>query len=43
MNMTPRLTFDIMALGDGVNLVPLAIGLFGLSEVLFMARRTETN
>jgi TctA family transporter len=41
MNMTPRLTFDIMALGDGVNLVPLAIGLFGLSEVLFMARRTE--
>ncbi len=41
MNMTPRLTFNIMALGDGVNLVPLAIGLFGLSEVLFMARRTE--
>jgi putative tricarboxylic transport membrane protein len=27
MNMTPRLTFNIMALGDGVNLVPLAIGL----------------
>ncbi len=40
MNMTQRLTFDIMALGDGVNLVPLAIGLFGLSEVLFMARRS---
>jgi putative tricarboxylic transport membrane protein len=40
MNMTPRLTFGIMALGDGVNLVPLAIGLFGLSEVLFMARQT---
>ncbi len=43
MNMTPRLTFNIMALGDGVNLVPLAIGLFGLSEVLFMARRTEAD
>jgi phosphatidate cytidylyltransferase len=41
INMTPRLTFGVMALGDGVNLVPLAIGLFGLSEVLFMARRTE--
>ena len=41
MNMTPRLTFDVMALGDGVSLVPLAIGLFGLSEVLFMARRGE--
>ena len=30
-----------MTLGDGVNLVPLAIGLFGLSEVLFMAMRSE--
>ncbi|MFT3801132.1 MAG: tripartite tricarboxylate transporter permease [Burkholderiaceae bacterium] len=39
MNMTPRMTFDVMALGDGVNLVPLAIGLFGLSEVLFMAQK----
>jgi len=29
MNMTPRLTFDILTLSDGVNLVPLAIGLFG--------------
>lgn len=40
ISMTPRLTFGILALGDGVNLVPLAIGLFGLSEVLFMARQT---
>ena len=39
MNMTPRLTFGLLTLGDGVNLVPLAIGLFGLSEVLFMASR----
>ena len=43
MNMTPRLTFDILTLADGVNLVPLAIGLFGLSEVLFMARREESE
>ena len=41
MSMTPRLTFGILTLGDGVNLVPLAIGLFGLSEVLFMAMRSE--
>ena len=41
MSMTPRLTFGILALGDGVNLVPLAIGLFGLSEVLFMARARD--
>lgn len=39
LNMTPRLTFGVLALGDGINLVPLAIGLFGLSEVLFMARQ----
>jgi putative tricarboxylic transport membrane protein len=39
MNMTQRLTFDLLTLGDGINLVPLAIGLFGLSEVLFMASR----
>jgi putative tricarboxylic transport membrane protein len=39
LNMTPRLTFGILSLGDGVNLVPLAIGLFGLSEVLFMAQQ----
>ena len=43
ISMTPRLTFGILALGDGVNLVPLAIGLFGLSEVLFMARQTAAE
>lgn len=43
INMTQRLTFDIVALGDGVSLVPLAIGLFGLSEVLFMARQNPDN
>jgi putative tricarboxylic transport membrane protein len=39
MNMTQRMTFGLLTLGDGFNLVPLAIGLFGLSEVLFMASR----
>jgi putative tricarboxylic transport membrane protein len=43
MTMTPRLTFGLMTLGDGVNLVPLAIGLFGLSEVLFMAQQRESD
>jgi putative tricarboxylic transport membrane protein len=41
MTMTPRLTFGLMTLGDGINLVPLAIGLFGLSEVLFMAQQRD--
>jgi putative tricarboxylic transport membrane protein len=43
MNMTQRLTFGVLALGDGINLVPLAIGLFGLSEVLFMARQNPDD
>jgi putative tricarboxylic transport membrane protein len=43
INMTQRLTFGVLALGDGINLVPLAIGLFGLSEVLFMARQNPDD
>lgn len=39
ITMAQRLTFGFLTLADGVNLVPLAIGLFGLSEVLMMARR----
>ncbi|MEI7671829.1 MAG: tripartite tricarboxylate transporter permease [Deltaproteobacteria bacterium] len=31
---TPRLTFGILDLQDGIPLVPLAMGLFGISEVL---------
>ncbi|WP_043342135.1 tripartite tricarboxylate transporter permease [Belnapia moabensis] len=34
---TPRFTFGIPALVDGVNIAPLALGLFGLSELLFLA------
>ncbi len=41
MNMTPRMTFGLLTLADGINLVPLAIGLFGLSEVLAMALKRE--
>jgi putative tricarboxylic transport membrane protein len=31
---TPRFTFDILVLRDGVGLTPVVIGLFGVSEVL---------
>jgi len=30
----PRLTFGITGLGSGINIVPMAVGLFGLAEVL---------
>lgn len=39
---SPRMTFDVMQLWDGVGLVPLAMGLFGISEVLINIERTET-
>ncbi len=31
---TPRITFDLLQLGDGIALVPMAMGLFGISEIL---------
>jgi putative tricarboxylic transport membrane protein len=34
MTARPRFTFDIMELLDGVGLVPIVMGLFGVSEVL---------
>lgn len=34
INARPRLTFDRMELIDGVGLVPIVMGLFGVSEVL---------
>jgi putative tricarboxylic transport membrane protein len=38
----PRFTFGIPALVDGVNITPLVIGLFGLSELLMMSLQKET-
>jgi putative tricarboxylic transport membrane protein len=38
---SPRMTFDIMQLWDGVGLVPVAMGLFGISEVLLNIETTE--
>jgi len=31
---TPRLTFDRMELADGIGIVPIAMGLFGIAEVM---------
>ncbi|CAH1655012.1 MULTISPECIES: tripartite tricarboxylate transporter permease [unclassified Chelatococcus] len=43
LNLQPRFTFGSLTLADGIDLVPLAIGLFGLSEVLFLARQKENK
>ena len=37
---TPRMTFGIPEIGDGISFVPVAIGLFGISE---MIRNLETG
>jgi putative tricarboxylic transport membrane protein len=36
----PRYTFGIQGLEDGVGLIPAAMGLFGISEVLLLSERT---
>jgi putative tricarboxylic transport membrane protein len=41
VNASTRMTFDQMELWDGVGLVPLAMGLFGISEVLSNIERTS--
>jgi putative tricarboxylic transport membrane protein len=37
---SPRMAFNVLRLLDGVGLVPLAMGLFGVSEVLINIERT---
>ena len=36
-----RFSFDIVELGDGVGIVPVAVGLFGISEILLTAGQAE--
>ncbi len=36
-----RFSFDIVELGDGVGIVPVAVGLFGISEILLTAGQEE--
>jgi len=38
-----RLTFDILELNDGISLIPLVMGLFGISEVLLNLEQTITR
>ena len=41
INARPRLTFDRMELVDGVGLVPIVMGLFGIAEVLLNLEETQ--
>ncbi len=38
---TPRLTFGIMELSDGLGFVPVIMGLYGIGEVLYSLERKE--
>lgn len=40
---SPRMTFNMMQLWDGLGLAPMAMGLFGISEVLINIEKTETT
>jgi putative tricarboxylic transport membrane protein len=39
---SPRMTFNIMQLWDGIGLVPVAMGLFGISEALLNIEKNES-
>ncbi len=43
INMAPRLNFGVFELSNGIELVALAIGLFGISEVLSMALQKKES
>jgi putative tricarboxylic transport membrane protein len=38
-----RYSFNIAELGDGIGIVPVAVGLFGLGEILATSRRTSVQ
>jgi putative tricarboxylic transport membrane protein len=38
---SPRLSFDIIEMWDGISLAPLAMGLFGISEILINIEKTD--
>jgi putative tricarboxylic transport membrane protein len=39
---TSRMTFDLLQLWDGIDMVPLAMGLFGISEILINIEESGT-
>jgi putative tricarboxylic transport membrane protein len=40
---SPRMTFNIMQLWDGIGLVPVAMGLFGISEALLNIEKNKST
>ncbi len=40
---SPRMTFNLMQLWDGIDMVPLAMGLFGISEILINIEATSKS
>jgi putative tricarboxylic transport membrane protein len=40
---SPRMIFNVIQLWDGIDLVPVAMGLFGISEVLVNIEKTATH
>ena len=38
-----RFSFDLVELGDGVGIVPVAVGLFGISEILLTAAQASSH
>jgi putative tricarboxylic transport membrane protein len=42
INASPRMTFNVIELWDGIDLVPLAMGLFGISEILTNIEQSAT-
>jgi putative tricarboxylic transport membrane protein len=43
VNAIPRLTFGSQTLMDGINIGTMAMGLFGIGEILFMAESSEAR
>lgn len=42
INASPRMTFDLLQLWDGISIVPLAMGLFGIAEILSNIEESAT-
>jgi putative tricarboxylic transport membrane protein len=42
VDATPRFNFNIVELMDGIDMVPLAMGLFGISEILLNVEQTTS-
>jgi putative tricarboxylic transport membrane protein len=42
INASPRMTFNVMQLWDGIDIVSIAMGLFGISEILINIEETAT-